>query len=87
MFQHGCKKLSRIIILKPDNLLRRARKDYLPAAASSLPAKVNNIVSHLYNIHIVFNNYYCVASFGQLVEHSQQYPDVFEMQTGCWFIE
>ena len=87
MFKHGCQELSGVIILQPDNLFRRSREDYLPAAASTLPAKVNNKVGYLDYIHVVFNNHHRVSPVNQPLEYIKQNLHIIKMKSCCRFIK
>lgn len=87
MFQNGCQKLSRIIILYLCNLFRRPCEDNLSSATSTLPAEVNYIVSNLDHIHIMLYYHHRISPLNQPLKHLEQNLHIIKMKPGGGFIK
>jgi len=68
-------------------VMRSSCTDDTSAGSSSFGANVDNVIGGFDYIHIVFDDNHCISLFYEAVQHSKQYPDVFEMQTSCGFIK
>ena len=64
-----------------------AAGDELSAAASAFGTHVDDIVGHFDDIEVVLNHDDGVALLDQSVEHTEQYADIFKMQSGGGFVE
>ena len=87
MFQHGSKKHPGIIIFQAGYLLRCTGEHDFTSASSSLPAQVDNVIGHLYYIHIMLYHHYRIASLNKAVKNLQQDLHVIKMKPGGRFIE
>ena len=68
-------------------LLGRTFGDDEAAAATAFRTEVDDPVGGLDHVEIVLDDEHGVALVDQSVQHVQQPTDVFEVQTGCWFVE
>src|SRR5688572_23900502 len=48
---------------------------------------INDMVCHLDNVHMMFDDNGCVPPVDKALNDMQQVPDIFEMQTRCRFIK
>ena len=68
-------------------LLRSASSHHHPAAVSALRTEVDQPVGGLHHVQVVFNHDHRVALVDKPVENSQQFSDVFEVETGGRFVK
>ena len=59
----------------------------LTASSSAFWSHVDDIVCQLDNVEIVFDDKYCVAFIYQLLQYIHQDADVFEVESGCRFVQ
>lgn len=74
-------------ILFLSQLFGRSAKDELSACGSAIRTHVDNVVGHLDDIHIVFDNKHGIALVDQLLQHAEEDADVFEMETCGGLVE
>ena len=87
LLQHGLEEASRIGGLALGDRFRGTGNEDLPAAASALRPKVNDPVSRLDDVQVVFNHHDGIALVAQLVQNFQQLLNIGKVQTGGRFIK
>ena len=64
-----------------DHFFGCSREDHLSAAASAFRPHLNQVVCHLDDVKVVFNDDDRVAAFHEFLEHVHEDADVFEVQS------
>jgi hypothetical protein len=69
------------------DLFRRACGHHLSAGIATLRSQIDNVVSSLNHVEVVFDDQERTSGFNQGAKRPQQFVDVVEMQAGSWLIE
>ena len=78
--QNILQKLSRVAFCHSGNLFRRSGRYNTPPGCSTFWTNIDQIISHLDHIKVVFDHNYRITLIHQLVQHVEQHPHVLEMQ-------
>src|SRR5215813_8322894 len=85
--EHLLERLARIRPFDLRHLLRRTSRDHLTAGLATLRSQIDQVVSSLDHIEVVFDDDQRVTCLDELLERSEQLRDVVEVKTGRRFIE
>ena len=68
--------MSGIGIINFGNFLRSAAPHNISALITAFRSQINNIISRLNDIHVVFDNEHRIALVHKLVEHPEQFLNI-----------
>ena len=87
LLQHLLQKISGMGVGSPGNLLGSTGSDYAPSFFPSFGAEVNNVISRLDDIQVMFDNQDTVAGIRQAGEDIKQLPNISKMEPGSRLVE
>ena len=61
--------------------------DEVSSTVSTLRTQINNMVSTLNNLHVMFDDQNGMSAFNEGIECLEQSLDVMEVETRSWFVE
>jgi hypothetical protein len=69
------------------DFFRRSRRNYLPTTFTAIRPKVNDPITGLHDIEVMFNDDHGVAFVSKLVQDIDEFGDIAKRETSRWFIE
>ena len=87
MVQFPFQKLTGIGDRVSNQLLRCSAGHHLSPFLTPFGTKVNDIISGLDHLHVMFDHDYCITPIGQSIENVEQSLDICKMEPSRGFIE
>ena len=73
--------------LGPSHIFGRPGDDHLPAGVTALRPKIDDVIGHLDDVHVVLDEEHRVPGIDQLIERNEQSLDVCQVQTSRRLVE